>query len=480
MASVSPPPDPLVGLQARFALSRIGGEVRIVDRAEIAAMKSGAGPRTLTLYNRSDGALLMRRFLETQAVSCDLKRVTADFLHDPGTLEYDAVAFDPRPTPERTLNLWTPPPVQPARGDWSVLRSFLRDIICSGDEAVFAYLIGFLAHMLLRPTEKPGIMPVLLGGQGTGKGTLFRLLKAIWQHSTLLLNNADDITGRFNSVLEGGYVVCLDEAIFRGDFKTLDRIKSLITEPEIMIEAKYQPRHSLPSFHRFFAASNHRHFAHVEADDRRFLFLRVSDSRKGDHDYFGRVHSAIADPASIAAFVHYLLALAPYLSNFNVRKRPVTAEHMEQKLQSLRGFDRYWFEVLNTGNLSVSTVACDSWGPGRFVASVVIKTAIESFGRTNRHAEPFTERDLLAALLRLCPSAGKARRQHFGVQHRGYDLPALDAARRDFEKAIGADVDWTEGGDSRNAPAVLPVSVANDCEVALPPPPVSCQLGGQP
>jgi len=480
MASVPPPPNALVVLQARFALSRIGGEVRIVDQAEIVAMKSGTGPRTLALYSRSDGTLLMRRFLETQPVSCDPKRVTADFFYDPGTLEYDAVAFDPRPTPPRTLNLWTPPPIQPIKGDWSLLRSFLQEVICGGDEAVFAYLIGFLAHMLLRPAEKPGVMPVVLGGQGTGKGTLFRLLKAIWQHTALLLNNAEDITGHFNAVLEGAYVICLDEAIFRGDFKTLDRMKSLITEPEITIEAKYQPRRSLSSFHRFFAASNHPHFAHVEADDRRFLFLRVSDSRKGDHGYFDQVHSAIANPSLIAALVHDLLALDPYLTRFNVRKRPVTTEHMEQKLQSLRAFDRYWFEVLNTGNLSVSTMACDSWGSGRFVASVVLKTANESFGRTNRHAEPFTERDLFAALHRLCPSAEKARRQHLGVQHRGYDLPTLDAARQAFEKAIGAEVDWTEGGDSRVAPAVLPVSVANDCEVILPSPPVSCQLGGQP
>jgi hypothetical protein len=174
MASVPPPPSALKVLQGRFALSRIGGEVRIVDHAEIAAMRSGTGPRTLALYSRADGTLLMRRFLETQPVSCDAKRVTADFFYDPGTLEYDAVAFDPRPTPQRTLNLWTPPPVQPAKGDWSIVRSFLQEIICGGDEAVLAYLVGFLAHMLLRPGEKPGIMPVLLGGQGTGKGTLFR------------------------------------------------------------------------------------------------------------------------------------------------------------------------------------------------------------------------------------------------------------------------------------------------------------------
>lgn len=45
--------------------------------------------------------------------------------------------------------------------------------------------------------------------------------------------------------------------------------------------------------------------------------------------------------------VHELLGYD--LSAFNVRERPKTREHTAQKLRSLSGFDRYWYQVLQTG-----------------------------------------------------------------------------------------------------------------------------------
>lgn len=441
MASAPPPSNALILLQAHFALSRVGGEIRVIDLGELAALKAGTGIRSLHLYKRADAILLMQRFLETQPVPCEPKRTIANFFTDPATKVFDRIAFDPRSTPPETLNLWTSSPVQPVKGDWSILGRFLLDVICSGDTVVFGYLVQFIAHMLQYPQVKPGIMPVLLGGQGVGKGTLFELLRAIWPGTTLQVSDVDHIIGGFNSVLECVYVVCLDEAMFKGDRKALDRMKSLITEPEITIEAKYQPRRSLTSFHRFFTASNHQHFAHVEPDDRRFLVMRVSDARKCDFDYFGRIHAAISDTSVIAALVHDLLQLD--LSGFKVRNRPRTTEHTEQKLHSLTGFDRYWFDVLNTGSLWPSGSPSDDWSAARFTASTTLVAAYREFGSTDRHAGAFTERDLAGALKRLCSSAVKARHQKGAPQQRGYDLPALVQARREFERVIGARVVWS-------------------------------------
>lgn len=441
MASAPPqPPNALILLQSHFALSRIGGDIRVVDLGELAMLKAGTGMRYVHLYKKADASLLMQRFLETQPVPCEPKRTIANFFIDPATRVFDHIAFDPRPTSAATLNLWAPSPIQPIKGDWSILARFLRDIICGGDAVVCEYFLQFIAHMLQHPQVKPGIMPVMLGGQGTGKGTLFALLRAIWPSTTLLVGDVDHVTGGFNSVLECVYIVCLDEAIFRGDRKALDRMKSLITEPEITIEAKFQPRRSLRSFHRFFAASNHQHFAHVEADDRRFLFMRVSESRKCDFDYFDSIHAAIDDQSTIAAFVHDLLDFD--LSCFNVRHRPSTTEHTEQKLHSLTGFDRYWYDVLNTGSLSPSGIFIDSWSTACFAASTTLTVAYREFGSTDRHAGAFTERDLAGSLKRLCPSALDARRKAGGPQQRGYDLPTIGQARREFEKVIGACISW--------------------------------------
>jgi phage/plasmid-associated DNA primase len=136
-------------------------------------------------------------------------------------------------------------------------------------------------------------MLVFLGGQGTGKGMFFRLLQRLWPRTTLVTSDVETVLGRFNSCLERSFAVCLDEALFYGDRKSQDRLKSLITEPTLTIEEKYQPKRSIGSLHRFFAASNHDHFAQVEQDDRRMVIFRVSDRFQQDTTYFGQVYSAI-------------------------------------------------------------------------------------------------------------------------------------------------------------------------------------------
>ncbi len=433
--------DPLAELQARFGLIDLGGEVRLVDRERVQAILDGGSGGEIAYYKRGDAQLVLRRHAEMLPAP-DVKRLINDFWVDPGTHMYDGVAFDPRPTPATTLNYWTPPSVQPAPGDWSIIHDFLRDIICDGDASLHAYLLHYVAHMLQKPEEKPGVMLVMMGGQGTGKGTVFELIRALWSCTTLQVADVDHVIGTFNAPLERAFAVCLDEAIFSGDRRALDRLKSLITERHITIEAKYQPRRTIESFHRFIAATNHIHWARIEADDRRFTFLRVSPARQGDHDYFRGLHAAIADPAVIAAMAYDLLAMD--LSGFNVRQRPKTAEHSRQKLHSLEGFDRYWYEVLETGSFGCSGMSEEEWNPARFIGTAILKAHGERFHGAVRRTHPLTEQDIGRALRKWCPAAVSNRRTDHGRQMRGYDLPSLAVARAAFEAALGGVVDWPE------------------------------------
>jgi len=64
--------------------------------------------------------------------------------------------------------------------------------------------------MLQKPEEKPTVAIILLGGQGVGKGMFYRLIKSIWEHTTLQVHNVDDVIGRFAGSLERSYVVWMD------------------------------------------------------------------------------------------------------------------------------------------------------------------------------------------------------------------------------------------------------------------------------
>lgn len=435
---------PLDHLQAKYALINLSGEIRIVDLQQVAEVLAGKQPE-ISYYKRSEGQILIQRELENLPFACKPKEEFNHFLVNPNTHVYSAIAFSPLQTPATTLNYWMPPPIAPKKGDWFVIQEFLQSVICDYDVTLYDYLIRYLAHMLQRPQEKPGVMVVLLSGQGTGKGTFYRLLDRIWSRSTLQVSDINEVVGQFNAALERNYIVCMDEALFAGDKKSLEKLKSLITEPTCRIEQKYQPSRTIDSYHRLFASSNHSHFAQVDKDDRRFLFIRVSSIHKQDQIYFDAMNDALDDDDVIAAMMHDLMSLD--LTGFNVRKRPITEEHINQRLQSLSGFERFWYEVLQTGTFKTGYFAPTPWNQPIFIATDSITQAYKEYDRNATKYQPLQTQQLAAMVKTLCPSAVNDRQTVLGKQERGYQLPTISIARNEFENLMGTSVDWPELDD---------------------------------
>jgi len=416
----------------------------LIDLEQIEKIKSGASNEDISFYKKGPAEIKARRFLEGLAVSSDPKTIISQFWISPNTIEYKWLAFSPLPTPPTTLNFWVNSLIEPKKGDWSQLRLFIEQIICDNSKECSEYLIWFLAHMLQYPEKKPGIIIVLLGTQGTGKGTFFNLLRKIWSRTTLQVNDIDHVVGNFNAVLEQNYVVCMDEALFVGERKKLERLKSLITEPMLRIEQKYQPSRTIASFLRFFAASNSDQFAHIEKDDRRFVFLKIADSQKCNPEYFDAIHKLLDDEVVISAMVYDLLQID--ISKFNPRLRPKTNEHINQKLQSLDGFERYWFEVLHSKNLGCIESSFNDWSDARFVTTESLISNYKTFNKNAEKYGAFQSRNIAKSLKKLCPSAikDKGKAQH-GKEARGYSLPTVEDGRKEFEGAIGGVIDWGDG-----------------------------------
>lgn len=433
-------------LQQKFALINLSGEIRIVDQTQIAQVLAGTA-KEISLYRRPEGGILITRELENLPFPTNAKTEITNFINNPATHVYDEVAFSPLPLPTSTLNYWIGPSTKPMQGDWYVLQEFLHTVICDNNYQLFDYLIRYLAHMLQKPQEKPGIMIVLLSGQGEGKGTFFKILQRIWPRTTLLVSDVDEVVGKFNAALERNYIVCMDEALFAGDKKSLDKLKSLITESTCRIEQKHQPSRSINSYHRYFASSNHNHFAHVDKDDRRFLFVRLSSVHKQDQIYFDAVNDALEDDAVIAAMMYDLMNMD--LTGFNVRKRPLTDEHLSQRLQSLNGFERYWYEVLESGMFN----SFQQWDQPVFVSTLHL---IDYFSAHDKNASRYgsvQQKQIASALKLVCPTAKPARKKVHNIQERGYDLPDIFTARKEFEAVLGTSVEWESLDDASVAEA---------------------------
>lgn len=424
-------------IQSKFAILDLSGEIRIVDKDKIAQVMSG-NAKELSFYRRTEGQILISRELENLPFPVNKKLEFNNFIDNPNTHVYDEVAFSPKATPPRVINFWVDPPIKPIEGDWFVIQEFLHTVICNNSVTLNDYLIRYLAHMLQRPHEKPGIMVVFLSGQGCGKGTFYKLLSRIWSRTTLQVSDIGEVIGQFNAALERNYVVCMDEALFAGDKKSLDKLKSLITEPTCRIEQKHQPSRTIDSHHRLFAASNHDHFAHVDKDDRRFVFIRLSSVHKQDQLYFNAVNHALDDDAVIAAMMHDLMHLD--LTEFNIRKRPQTDEHLNQRLQSLGGFERYWYEVLQSGMFD----GYQQWDVPQFRSTQILIDKFKEYDKNAGRYNPIQQQQISSTLKTICPSAVASRKKISNKQERGYELPHIDIARKDFEMMLGTSVIWDE------------------------------------
>ena len=431
----------LLVIQARFALSQIGGELRVIDLEQVTDIQNGRGDTNLNLYKLTDAKILMLRHLSGRHIITTKKDDLKSFYMDRNTTVFKTICFRPGKSRTDELNLWAEPPLRPQKGDWTLIRSHIYTIICDSDDEKYEYLLGFLAHMLQFPKEKPGVMIVLSSGQGTGKGALFNVIQRIWQTTALFASRIDSVVGQFNSALERSYVVLLDEALFSGDRKAQDCMKSLITERVCRVEAKYQPSRQVESIHRFFATTNHEQFGSTASDDRRHAFFRVSEWRRGDGAYFSDLFKSIEDDNIISALIYDLLHHD--LTEFDVRDRPITKDRAEQVLKSLTGFENYWYQVLDSELIDPYGDGFAKYNGGFVPSSIFAKESNRLF--TNK---PLSYGEIKKCIAILCPSAQSVCRKanKKSTQQRGYDFPPIDIARDEFAHALDVNIKWGDDG----------------------------------
>jgi hypothetical protein len=425
---------PLQQLQKRYAIVDLNGAFYAVDLVKIA---SASGE--LALYTRSDAKIAFIRFLETLPYDSDSSRTIAEFWKSPSTTLYDSVSFSPTNTVTTSLNLWKGPTVTATKGTPpAIILEHLRDVLCGGDPVKFDYLIRYLAHMLQKPKQKPGVMPVLISKEGAGKGAFFKLIRRIWGNTSFITSNIDDVVGRFNSPIERSFVVLLDEAQFAGDKKSRDRMKSLITEDAVRIEAKNQPTRQIASHHRFFSATNHKHFANIDSGDRRHFYLFLSEHRIKDRAYFDRLFSILENDIEIGRFVEHLLGID--LTGYRPWDLPEDRQKDDQLLRSLTGFDEYYYSRLLSG-IQIGAYGTP-WADPTFVSTHALTDDCKSHASGRSRPWDMSTQSLVSRLKELCPSATYTRITSNNQQKRGFSLPSLDVARTEFCDAMGVRPDW--------------------------------------
>jgi hypothetical protein len=354
------------------------------------------------------------------------------WLTHPARRQYEGVVFEPTRSIDTHFNLWRGWGVEPKAGDCSLWLAMVRDVICSGSADLFDYVIAWCADAVQNPTNRPGVVLVLRGPQGSGKGTFARVLGKLFGDHFLHIRHGRHLTGNFNAHLANVLLLFADEAYFPGEKSGEGALKGLITEPTIPLEYKGKDVISVNNYLRVLMASNSDWVVPAAMDDRRFAVIDVSREHAQDSEYFGAIYAQLEN-GGYEALLHHLQHCP--LGQVDLRKIPDTIARKEQQEQSLEPFLAFWRHQLQEPSDELED---EKWQP--------TEKLYKQYASSDKH--PLAKNAFGTRLKKLFPNARFKRDWIVDIdtgnriRAYGYVLPALDAMRKDFERAVGRALDW--------------------------------------
>ncbi len=200
----------------------------------------------------------------------------------------------------------------------------IHDVIADKNEEVYKYILLWIASVLQKPSFKTQVVLVLLGKQGSGKGVFTSVIcKLMSQYANENVEKIEDIVGSFNAILENKKLVVLNE------FKSIDVnkyfdsecLKSLISDPTMTINEKFEHKRKSSNVLNFMMCSNNRIPVNIEDKDRRYMVTETSPSKCGDFNYFDNLLDQFTPTFYENLFTYFMIM---NLKGFDSRKIPRT------------------------------------------------------------------------------------------------------------------------------------------------------------
>jgi hypothetical protein len=369
--------------------------------------------------------------------------VSREWLKSEERRQYEHVVFDPTDKNPKHYNMWRGFAVKPdASKSCDKFLGHIRDIMCSGNDDHYRWVIGFLAHMVQRPEEKPGVALALRGGEGTGKGFFANVIGRLCPHHYIVISQAAHLTGRFNAHQQQVLLMFIDEGFWAGDKQGEGTLKHLITDPELLVEPKRINAFMVRNLSRLIVASNEHWAVPAGLRARRWCVLDVADVRANDRAYFGAIDAELK-AGGLEAFMHLLMTFD--LTSVDVYDVPKTAALLEQKEESMPPHVRWWMQCLQLGELQYHeegfTVEGDDEWPEETQKDHLWQSYQLYMKEHNIRARLWPSQQLHRWLKPLLPGSQEGR-DWKGKRKRRIVLPTLDACREAYAKHLGQTINW--------------------------------------
>lgn len=339
-------------MNERYAVVRIGVDAQVMDFLTPSQFGSNgtysAKPMKLSTFK----TLLAGQYVDV-GVGKSLPKAIG-WLNHQKRRQYDGVAYAPGETlSPNLLNLWQGFAIKPMFGDISPWIKLLNHLI--PNPALAAWIMNWLAWRVQNLDKVPGTVLIFQGKKGTGKNSLFEPVITFFGSHSMVADDPELIIGRFNWHLMTQSFVVLDEAVFAGDHRQADKLKSRITATQMIFEAKGMTPISGTNRCAYVMLTNHDHVWQATLDERRAVIVNVSDALRGDFDFWKSyyVWCKTTGPASL---LQQLMSLD--VTTFNPRLIPSgTGIEDQVALTVLRDpVTAWWHQCLSEG--------CIRWSEG--------------------------------------------------------------------------------------------------------------------
>jgi hypothetical protein len=193
--------------------------------------------------------------------------------------------------------------------------------LVSGKNALLTdYTIKWIAHILQKPYELPGVMLILSGGKGVGKDTIFDFLIefVFGKYSAINYTSNTQFFEKHDTGCKGKFFAKLEEADRKLCLQHSSDLKAKITGKSII----YNPLEML-NYCRYVFTSNKGNPLDFSENERRFVIQACSSEKRGDLDYWKMVRDVLFNEGGGRAVAEFLLAVD--LSSFDIRKLPENA-----------------------------------------------------------------------------------------------------------------------------------------------------------
>jgi hypothetical protein len=366
------------------------------------------------------------------------------WLESPERRQYAGIVFAPGQDIPGFYNLFRGFPVKPKKGDWSLFRDHIREIIADGNGEHFQYLLAWMSRLVQDPGgERAGVSIALRGEMGTGKGCFASQFGEIFGTHFLHITNPVHLVHRFNSHLKDCLLCFVDEGIWAGDKTAEGVLKGMITEKHIICEPKGKDAFLVKNHIHLIIASNSEWIVPAGFDERRFLVLDVSNRRKQDHEYFGAVFDQM-DHGGREAMLYDLLEMK---SDVDLRKVPRTGALLDQVICTMPTVHKFWFERLRAGMLLDEH---REWEP--YVITEKLFQAYLDFAANCGDRYRLIDRQFGREIRKLCPEAKRGRKVIDSRDKWVLYIPDLANCRESFENIVKVKVNWDAEVDDYDLP----------------------------